>query len=414
MNVITAIQVDRMIDGSGQPPVEPAVVLIEGNQITAAGSPVNIIVPQGARLVSLGSRTLLPGLIDAHIHLKGWRSSNPNDVLITPQPLAALQAAADCRRLLQAGFTTVRDCGGCLGPHLKKAIAKKEIPGPRILTAYRGLSQTGRVETVMWAVDITPLRQHADGVDECRRVVREHIGLGADLIKVSITGRVYAPQSDPGQTAYTLEEIQAIVNEAHRMGRRVAAHAQATQGIKNGIVAGVDSIEHGIYLDEEACQLMLERRTALVPTLSYFHRIATLGDKYGAPSYAIGKAREVVEAHLKSFTLALDKGLRIGMGTDFEGTLLFPHGENAVELELMVRGGMSESDVIVAATATNAAILGIEKKIGTIEAGKVADLIAVPGNPLRDITTLRNADFVMQDGQVVYSKISNIRAADDP
>jgi imidazolonepropionase-like amidohydrolase len=238
--------------------------------------------------------------------------------------------------------------------------------------------------------------------------VREHIGLGADLIKVSITGRVYAPQSDPGQTAYTLEEIRAVVDEAHRMGRRVAAHAQATQGIKNGILAGVDSIEHGIYLDEEACQWMRERNTALVPTLAYFYRIATLGEGLGSPAYAVRKAREVVEAHMKSFGLAMRMGLRIGMGTDFEGSPLFPHGENGMEVELMVQGGMPERDVIVAATATNAAILGIDKKVGTIEAGKIADLIAVPGNPLKEIGLLRRVEFVMKEGRVACSRIPEV------
>ena len=408
MNNIVAIEAERMIDGRGGPPVEPAVVVVEGERITSAGSPAQIRVPEGAQRIALGARTLLPGLIDAHVHLKGWRSSNPNDILITPHPLAALCAAADCRRLLHAGFTTVRDCGGCLGPNLRDAIAAREIPGPRILTAYRGLSQTGRVEKVTWAADITPLRQEVDGVDECRRVVREHIGLGADLIKVSITGRVYAPQSDPGQTAYTLEEIRAVVDEAHRMGRLVAAHAQATQGIKNGVLAGVDSIEHGIYLDEEACELMRERNTALVPTLAYFYRIATLGEGLGSPAYAVRKAKEVVEAHMKSFALAMRMGLRIGMGTDFEGSPLFPHGENGMELELMVQGGISASDVIVAATATNAAILGIEKKLGTIATGNIADLIAVPGNPLKEISLLRRVEFVMQGGRVACSRIPDV------
>jgi imidazolonepropionase-like amidohydrolase len=411
MNEIVAIEAERMIDARGSAPVENAIVVIEGERITAAGPAARIKVPDGARRMSLGARTLLPGLIDAHVHLKGWRSSNPNDVLITPHPLAALRAAADCRKLLRAGFTTVRDCGGCLGPNLRDAIAAREIPGPRILTAYRGLSQTGRVEKVTWAVDITPLRQEVDGVDECRRVVREHIGLGADLIKVSITGRVYAPQSDPGQTAYTVEEIRAVVDEAHRMGRLVAAHAQATQGIKNGILAGVDSIEHGIYLDEEACQWMGERNTALVPTLAYFYRIATLGEGLGSPAYAVRKAKEVVEAHMKSFALAMRMGLRIGMGTDFEGSPLFPHGENGMEVELMVQAGMPEPDVIVAATATNAAILGIEKKLGTIEPGKIADLIAVPGNPLKDISVLRRVEFVMKEGRVARSRIPEIAEA---
>ena len=408
VNDIISIDAERMIDGRGGPPVEPARVVIQGERITAAGPADRIKAPEGARRISLGARTLLPGLIDAHVHLKGWRSSNPDDVLITPHPLAALRAAADCRKLLHAGFTTVRDCGGCLGPHLRDAIAAKEIPGPRILTAYRGLSQTGRVKKVTWALDITPLRQEVDGVDDCVRVVREQIGLGADLIKVSITGRVYAPQSDPGQTAYTSEEIEAIVKEAHRMGRRVAAHAQATQGIKNGILGGVDSIEHGIYLDEEACQWMRERNTVLVPTLAYFYRIATLGEGLGSPAYAVRKAKDVVEAHMKSFALAMRMGITIGMGTDFEGSALFPHGENGVEFDLMVDGGMAERDVIVAATATNAAILGIEQKVGTIETGKLADLIAVLGNPLKKISALRQVEFVMQEGQIARSRIEGI------
>ena len=408
VNDILSIDAERMIDGRGGPPVEPARVVIQGERISAAGPADRIKAPEGVRRISLGARTLLPGLIDAHVHLKGWRSSNPDDVLITPHSLAALRAAADCRKLLHAGFTTVRDCGGCLGPHLRDAIAAKEIPGPRILTAYRGLSQTGRVKKVTWALDITPLRQEVDGIDDCVRVVREQIGLGADLIKVSITGRVYAPQSDPGQTAYTSEEIQAIVKEAHRMGRRVAAHAQATQGIKNGILGGVDSIEHGIYLDEEACQWMRERNTVLVPTLAYFYRIATLGEGLGSPAYAVRKAKEVVEAHMKSFALAMRMGITIGMGTDFEGSALFPHGENGAEFDLMVDGGMAERDVIVAATATNAAILGIEQKVGTIETGKLADLIAVPGNPLKQISALRQVEFVMQEGRIARCRIEGV------
>ncbi|MDP6560083.1 MAG: amidohydrolase family protein, partial [Candidatus Binatia bacterium] len=352
-------------------------------------------------------------LIDAHVHLKGWRSANPNDILITPHPLAALRAAADCRKLLRAGFTTVRDCGGHLGIDLRDAIAGGEIPGPRILACYRGLSQTGRVATVTWANDQTPLRQHADGVDECRRVVREHIGLGVDHVKVSITGRVYAPQSDPGQTAYTAEEIEAIVNEAHRMGRRVAAHAQATQGIKNGILAGIDSIEHGIYLDEEACRWMVERGTALVPTLSYFYRIATIGEKHNAPSYAVSKAKDVVQAHMASFALARRMGVRIGMGTDFEGSPLFPHGENAMELGLMVQGGMPAEEVIMAATSTNAAILGRENTIGSLEAGKLADVIAVPEDPSKDIDRIKNVEIVVKEGSIVHSKIPDIVLPDE-
>jgi imidazolonepropionase-like amidohydrolase len=173
-------------------------------------------------------------------------------------------------------------------------------------------------------------------------------------------------------------------------------------------LAGVDSIEHGIYLDEEACQWMRVRNIALVPTLAYFYRIATLGEGLGSPAYAVRKAKEVVEAHMKSFALAMRMGLRIGMGTDFEGSPLFPHGENGMEVELMVQAGMPERNVIVAATATNAAILGIDKKVGTIEAGKIADLIAVRGNPLRDISLLRRVELVMKEGRVVCSRIPEI------
>ena len=192
------------------------------------------------------------------------------------------------------------------------------------------------------------------------------------------------------------------------MGRRVAAHAQATQGIKNGILGGVDSIEHGIYLDEEACEWMRERNTTLVPTLAYFYRIATIGESLGSPAYAVRKAKEVVEAHMKSFALAMRMGLTIGMGTDFEGSALFPHGENATEFELMVQGGMAERDVIVAATATNAAILGIEQKVGTLEKGKLADLIAVPGDPTKNIAKLREVEFVMQEGRIARSHIEGV------
>lgn len=402
------IRAARLLDGTGGAQLAPGVMAVDGGRITLVGSPNDVPVPKGARQLDLGDRTMIPGLIDAHVHLKGWRSGNPNDILITPHPLAALRAAADCRRLLHAGFTTVRDCGGHLGIHLRNAIAQGEIPGPRILSAYRGLSQTGRVATVTWANDLTPLRQHADGVDECRRVVREHIGLGVDFIKVSITGRVYAPQSDPGQTAYTLEEIQAAVSEAHRMGRKVAAHAQATQGIKNGILAGVDSIEHGIYLDEEACTWMVERGTALVPTLSYFYRIATVGEEHGSPEYAVRKARDVVEAHMESMRMAHRMGVKMGFGTDFEGSPLFPHGDNAMEFDLMLQTGMSVSQAITAATRTNAEILGLERQVGTLEAGKIADLVALEGDPVKDIGSLKRVALVMKEGVIAASQIPEI------
>jgi imidazolonepropionase-like amidohydrolase len=378
VNDLICLEADRMIDGRGAA-VEPARVVIQGERITDAGPVNRVTAPEGARRISLGARTLLPGLIDAHVHLKGWRSSNPDDVLITPHPLAALRAAADCRKLLYAGFTTVRDCGGCLGPHLRDAIAAKEIPGPRILTAYRGLSQTGRVKKVTWAVDITPLRQEVDGIDDCVRVVREHIGLGADLIKVSITGRVYAPQSDPGQTAYRTDEIKAIVDEAHRMGRRVAAHAEGLEGTRQALEAGADTIEHGLALHREPRLLddMADRGVVLVPTLSTFHDLAErFVDDFA--SVLVEQAKRQLEEAMRTVDTARRAGVTIALGYDSG-----PPGTSAQELQRLIDAGLSTAEALRAATLGGAAALGRED-LGRIGVGSRADVVVIDGRPDED------------------------------
>jgi imidazolonepropionase-like amidohydrolase len=395
-----------IVDGLGGAPVEGHAVLVREDRIIAVLPQEQ--VPEDAMRLDLAGKTLLPGLIDAHVHLLGQRSMDNRTMTFIGEGLRAARATADLGRLLAAGITTVRDCGSFTALALKQAVAEGSVPGPRIVACGRFIERTGGADDapympVAWAQEGGPWAPRlADGPDEIRKAVREQLRAGADWIKTCTTGAVTTQEnSRPDLLEWSEEEITTLVDEAHRLGARVAVHAHANAGIKAAIDANADTIEHGTYLDDETARCMAERGMYLVPTHFVLNQLVERGAEFGTPAWVLAKAREVMMARQSSFAAALRHAVPIAMGTDIGGQDLLPHGRNAEELALLVAAGMSTSDAIVAATLGAARCIGLEREIGSIEAGKVADLIAVEGDPLKDITVTQRVEFVMQSGQIV-------------
>lgn len=377
----------RIFDGIGTTADEGQVV-VEGGRIAAVGSGLD-----GDVVVDLGGRTLLPGFFDCHTHVM-ISHVNLFALMQTPFSLAFYEAAHNLRATLETGITTVRDAGGAdLG--VKTAVERGMIPGPRMQISLAMLSQTGG-HGDGWmpsGQDYHLFMPHpglpeaiVDGPEEVRRKVRQLIRMGADVIKVATSGGVLSPRDDPRHAHFTPEELDALVGTASGLGRFVMAHAQATDGIKNAIRAGIRSIEHGIYLDDEAIQLMLDHGTYLVPTLVAPTGVVRAAESGAAiPEASVRKAREVIEIHRDSFARAVAAGVTVAMGTDSGVT---PHGDNLEELALMQAGGMTPPAVLHATTRVAAECLGVAADRGTIEAGKRADLVVLDGDPF-DFTGLR-------------------------
>jgi imidazolonepropionase-like amidohydrolase len=366
----------RVFDGQA---LADGDVVVEDGVITAVGVGLD-----GDEAVDLGGRALLPGFFDCHVHL-AISHVDIGRLIQEPFSLEFYEAARNLRATLEAGITTVRDAGGAdLG--VKEALARGYIPGPRLQISLSMLSQTGgHGDGWLASGNVTELfvphpgrpATIVDGPDEMRRKVRELVRAGADVIKVATSGGVLSPRDDPRHAHFALDELEVLVAEAAAAGRWVMAHAQATEGIKNAVRAGIRSIEHGIYLDDEAIEMMLDRGTFLVPTL-----VAPTGVKKAAeagaaiPEAVVRKAEEVIEAHLDSFQRAVAAGVKIAMGTDSGVT---PHGENLEELSLMAAGGMTPAEVLTATTRNAAELLGVDG--GVIEPGQPADLVVVEGDP---------------------------------
>jgi imidazolonepropionase-like amidohydrolase len=399
----TAIRAATLIDGTGADPVRGRFIVIDDGAITS----ITADAPRGAEVIDAGDLTILPGLIDCHVHLAVAQQSL-QERLLTPNSLNIAMGLAAARTTLEAGFTTVRDAGFTTRG-MKLAIERGLFPGPRMRIAVTPLSQTGGHGDSMtpsgvstWPGDPERPNGVVDGIEGVRRASREVLRAGADQIKIMTSGGVLSPNDEPGATGFSPEEIAAVVYEAHAAGKTVMSHAQATQGIKNAVLAGVESIEHGIYLDEEACAQMKQRGTYLVPTL-----IAPLWvlrraekDPSSIPPYAVRKSKEVIEAHRRSFRLAVESGVKIAMGTD---TGVGPHGTNAEEIALMVENGMTPLQAIVATTRTAAECARVDRLVGTVAPGKRADIIGVRGDPLANIGLFKDpasVAFVMKDGVV--------------
>lgn len=403
----TAIRAGTLIDGTGAAPVRNAVILIQGDRITAVGA--NVQVPTGATVIDLSGATVLPGFIDAHVHLTGhtigdgdWQHSGLTEM---PSQLALL-GAAHAQQTLEAGFTTVRvvGSGNFSDVALRNAINAGWIPGPRILAAGTSFGiNGGHCDGSSGYQPGSPISRGtietgaADGVEEVREAVRYNVKHGADVIKICATGGVLSPTDSVGVQQYTEDEMRAVVEAAHMSERRVAAHAHGTAGIKAAVRAGVTSIEHGSILDAEAVALMKQKGSWLVPTLLAGFTVESLATAGRLPPPIAAKALAIAPRMHNSFKLAVDGGVKIAFGTDAG---VMRHGSNAREFALMVRYGMTPMQAIVAATASGATLLGLERDLGTIAVGKRADLVAVTGNPLDNIQILQNVQFVMKDGRV--------------
>jgi len=391
----------RVFVGDGQV-IDSGTVIIEDDRIVKVTKGKERI-PRGTEQFDLDGGTLLPGFIDCHVHLCMDGGANP---VISERkesiPTMTLKAADFAHRTLMAGVTTVRDMGGSnyVDLAIRDAVRSRLIPGPRILASGRIICMTGGTGWTFGA-------QEVDGPDEVRKAAREQIKAGADIIKLMATGGVITPGVEPGSEQFTKEELQAGVEEAHKAGRKTAAHAQGTQGILNALKAGVDSIEHGIYLDEEAVSLMIERGVYFIPTLSPLFNIERYGVEGGIPEFAVEKTRRVKPFHTKSLRMAIEAGVRIAMGTDSGCPFTF-HGSNLSEIVLLVENGFTPMDAIRAGTQSAAAVLGLQNDLGTIEKGKLADLIVIDGDPLNDISLLarpENIRLVMQGGRVCKGEL---------
>ncbi|MCH7920739.1 MAG: amidohydrolase family protein [Planctomycetes bacterium] len=390
----SAIRAARLLDVKTGAFIEDAVVLIKGERIAAVGA--GLLIPSGTNVIDLGSVTLMPGLIDCHNHLMmrfGPDEPYYKELVTKSQAYRALEGAANARETLHAGFTTVRDVGnkgsGYADVALRDAINKGLVDGPRMLVATRGIAAVGQY----FPFGISPDLQHfptgaqmISGVEEARRAVREQIGHGADLIKI------YADWQYP---TLTLDEIRVIVEEAHKLHRKVAAHATTTEGIRNAVTAGVDSIEHGDEPDRETLEMMKKKGTFLVLTVGIYFALSERATNEKQRVF-LSQRNELLR---RTVSLAQEVGVKIAGGMDAAEAAF--HGKNAQQLTVLVQLGVTPIDAIRTQTLNAAELLGWSDRVGTVEPGRFADLIAVDGDPLADITELERVTFVMKGGLVV-------------
>jgi imidazolonepropionase-like amidohydrolase len=411
----------RLVDGTGADPIENATLVFEGERIVAVGARGAVEVPRGARVIEADGMTIMPGLIDTHVHLAGHWGFDLLRGFMTPPSLSLLHVVPNARATLEAGITTVRDAGGTPAG-VKQAIAQGFFPGPRMLVAVSILSQTGgHGDSFMpCCADMSRLligkalssdvpTGVVDGVDAMRHKVREVLRAGADWIKLCTSGGVLSAADSPHSAQFTVDEIAVAVYEAAAQDKRCMAHAQSTQGIKNAVEAGVTSVEHGIFLDDEAIEMMVRRGVYLVPTL--VAPMAVIEEAEARPGqlppYALEKSRQVLVAHRDSFRRAVQAGVKIAMGTD---TGVGPHGTNARELGLMVEhGGMTPMQTIVASTRSAAELLRLDDRLGTLAPGKLADVLVVDGDPLADVRVLERRErlaLILQGGVAVRGRLA--------
>lgn len=406
---VVVLKAARLIDGTGATAINNAVVVVTDNTITAVGAAGAVNVPANARIIDLGNVTLLPGFIDAHTHLVGRVLGDPagdNAPVRDFESFAAILSVGHARATLMAGFTSVRNVGAS-GKFddmaLRKAIDEGWTPGPRMMSAGHAIGMRGGHcdENGFRPGLFDPGIEEgiADGPEQIRAAVRYQIKYGADVIKTCATGGVLSEGDAVGATQYTFEELKAMVDEATKLERKVAAHAHGTEGIKIAVRAGVSSIEHGSFLDEEGARLMKERGTFLVPTLSAAEAVERAAKTGVLKGLRAEKALAAAAAARHAIKLAVANKIPIALGTDAG---VIPHGTNAHEFVLMVQwGGMSAMDSIVAGTLNGAKLLGWDKKLGSLTTGKWADIVAVSGDPLQDIENMQKVVFVMKNG-VIY------------
>jgi imidazolonepropionase-like amidohydrolase len=404
-----ALKAAHVFDGTGTTLKDATVVVIQGERIVAVGSSI----PAGARVIDLGDATLLPGFIDAHTHLtmeyeKDYYHFVYSRMIRFPAE-QALYGALYARRTLEAGFTTVRNLGAddFVDVGLRNAINAGVTQGPRMLTAVHGIgSPGGHFDDYPFPPERVkpegPIEGICSGPEACREAVRYQMKWGADVIKIAASGGVLS-ESDPVDVPQlTPEELSAIITEAHKWNRKVSAHCHGDAAARLAIAAGVDSIEHGSFLTEDTLKIMKAKGVWLVPTRMAVYWVNKQADNY--PPKIAAKARAAYAAHEKMFRTALRVGVPIAFGTDAG---VYPHGMNAMEFGLLTDIGMAPAAALLSGTRDAAKLLGVDQELGTLEAGKAADLVAVPGNVLSDIHATEHPVFVMQRGQVVLQKAGN-------
>ena len=405
-----AVQAGRLLDRPGQAPRGPSTVLIRNGRVEGVRD--GFVAPDGARVVDLRDRFVLPGLIDSHVHLESDRAGVEGQLAaVTDSPAdQAYEAAMNARKTLQAGFTTVRNLGDGGGAvlALRGAVARGWIEGPRIIDAGTSISTTsghmdGRLGYADWVREAIPHDNLCDGVESCRQAVRKQISRGADVIKIATTAGVNS-RIGLGLGAQMFDdEAKALIETAHLYGKKVAVHAHGADGINIALKYGADSIEHGTMIDEESIRLFLKSGAYYVPTLStvngYLERIAANPNAYSPEVRA--KIDWRIRVTGEAIRKAYPRGVKIAFGTDAG---VSKHGRNADEFELMVKHGMPPAEAIKAATVNAADLLGLSAEAGSLEPGKRADLIAVSGDPLADVTVLKRVSFVMKDG-VTYKDV---------
>jgi len=401
---IVVVKAGRVLDVRSGKYLDHQIILIEGGRIKEIGaeSQLRSHLPSGAKVIDLSQSTVLPGLIDSHTHVTFYPGQTGYRGLSISVPREALIGARNARVTLEAGFTTIRNvhANGYADIALRDAINAGDVPGPRMLASGPALSITGgHGDNNLLASQFNHSNEGvANGVDAVMAKVRENIKYGADVIKFMATGGVLSEGDSPDLEQFSPEEMRAIVAEAHRLGRKVAAHAHGAQGIKDAVLAGVDSIEHGSFINEEDIQLMKDHGTYLVPTLYLEDWLTENIDKIGLTPSMIAKAKIVLPAARRNEERAIRAGVKIAFGTD---SAVYPHGLNAHEFAVMVKLGMTPAAAIKAATLNAAELLGWSDRVGSLEPGKFADLIAVDGDPLHEVAVLENVKFVMKGGFVV-------------
>ncbi len=401
----TILHCGELIDVNAGKVLKQQSILVEGNKIVKV-SKGYISAEKGDEVIDLTDKTVLPGLLDMHVHLESElrRGTYINRYTLNEADVA-YDAAVNARKTLMAGFTTVRELGGStVNVALKKAINRGKVVGPRIYTAAKSIAITGGhadptngAKKGIWDYP-GPAQGVADGVDECRKAVRQQVKNGADLIKITATGGVLSVARDGHRPQFTVEEIKAIVETANDFGIKVAAHAHGAEGMKRAILGGVSSIEHGTLMTEEVMDLMKEKGTWFVPTITAGKSVADSAKAPGFfPAVVRPKAMEIGPKIQSTFAKAYKRGVKIAFGTDAG---VFTHGKNALEFQYMTEVGMPPMEAIQSATLGGSALIGIEDKTGSIEAGKWADIIAVDENPVKNIKALMDVTFVMKDGKV--------------
>ncbi len=402
------IKAGQLVDVKSGRVLAGQAILIEGERIKEVGdvATVSSHAPAGARVIDLSNATVLPGLIDCHTHLTFELGSIAQGFMISI-PREALVGAKNAKTTLEAGFTSVRNlhANGYADIALRDAINAGDVPGPRISASGPAIGPTGGHADES---SLAPEFHHkadgiADGVPGVIAKTRETIKYGADCIKIMSTGGVLSKGDSPEAGQYSDEEMKAIIDEAHRLHRKVAAHAHGASGMKQAILAGVDSIEHGSYINAEIMQLMKERKVYLVPTIYLTEWFMENYKRIGVPQYMVDKASQVMPVMQQNLVKAIKNGVPVAFGTD---AAVYPHGLNGREFAMLVKFGMTPVQAIQSATVNAADLLGWSDRLGTIEAGKFADIIAVTGDPTKDVAALERVGFVMKGGKVFKDNLT--------